>query len=89
MLAIPGFLMVPGGGTVEPMTPALLDVHRDKIHMNGPGVFKFAVNKMSESAQMASMAACTDAGSMKVPTRPRPRTTRRVSRLDGAMMRDS
>jgi len=49
---IPGFLMVPGGGTVEPMTQALLDVHRDKIHMNGPGVFKFAVNKMSESAQI-------------------------------------
>jgi len=46
----PGFLMVPGGGTVEPMSQDLLDIHRDKIHMNGTGVFKVAVNKMAESA---------------------------------------
>jgi len=32
------------------MSQDLLDIHRDKIHMNGTGVFKVAVNKMAESA---------------------------------------
>ena len=46
----PETLYLPAGGSREPITPAALAAHHDKIHMAGREVFKFAVNRMVESS---------------------------------------
>jgi 3-oxoacyl-[acyl-carrier-protein] synthase-3 len=43
-------LMVPGGGTREPMTHEVLDRHDQFIKMEGAEVFKFAVRMMGDAA---------------------------------------
>ena len=49
----PETLYLPAGGSREPITPAALAAHHDKIHMAGREVFKFAVNRMVESSLKA------------------------------------
>jgi 3-oxoacyl-[acyl-carrier-protein] synthase-3 len=49
----PETLYLPAGGSREPITPAALAAHHDKIHLAGREVFKFAVNRMVESSLKA------------------------------------
>ena len=49
----PETLYLPAGGSRQPITPAILASHGDKIHMAGREVFKFAVNRMVESSLSA------------------------------------
>jgi 3-oxoacyl-[acyl-carrier-protein] synthase-3 len=49
----PSLLLVPSGGTVEPLTAAGLDAKRNKMVMKGREVFRFAVTKMIESTDAA------------------------------------
>jgi 3-oxoacyl-[acyl-carrier-protein] synthase-3 len=46
----PETLYLPAGGSRQPITPAALAAHDDKIHMAGREVFKFAVNRMVASS---------------------------------------
>jgi len=46
----PETLYLPAGGSRQPITPAELAAHHDKIHMAGREVFKYAVNRMVESS---------------------------------------
>ncbi|MGA3038728.1 MAG: beta-ketoacyl-ACP synthase III [Vulcanimicrobiaceae bacterium] len=46
----PETLYQPAGGSRQPITPAALAAHQDKIHMAGREVFKYAVNRMVESS---------------------------------------
>ncbi len=46
----PETLYLPAGGSRQPITPATLAAHQDKIHMAGREVFKYAVNRMVESS---------------------------------------
>lgn len=46
----PETLYLPAGGSRQPITPAALTAHDDKIHMAGREVFKYAVNRMVESS---------------------------------------
>jgi 3-oxoacyl-[acyl-carrier-protein] synthase-3 len=48
-----GSLYVPAGGTREPVSPGALALKRDKMIMNGPEVFKFAVRIMGEACMEA------------------------------------
>lgn len=48
-----GSLVIPGGGTAEPLTPEGLTEARGKIHMRGQDVFKVAVKNLHSSSQAA------------------------------------
>jgi 3-oxoacyl-[acyl-carrier-protein] synthase III len=47
------YMMVPGGGSREPVTPETLAQKRNKMRMNGMEVFKFAMRKLPEATQQA------------------------------------
>jgi 3-oxoacyl-[acyl-carrier-protein] synthase-3 len=47
----PEMLYIPGGGSREPMSPDGLTRKRDKVHMVGREVFKYAVTKMVETSR--------------------------------------
>jgi 3-oxoacyl-[acyl-carrier-protein] synthase III len=49
----PSALYIPVGGTVEPLTATAIAEKRNKIAMNGREVFRLAVTKMIESAEIA------------------------------------
>jgi 3-oxoacyl-[acyl-carrier-protein] synthase-3 len=49
----PSLLQIPGGGTVEPLTPAGVEAKRNKMVMKGREVFRFAVTKMIDSTDAA------------------------------------
>lgn len=49
----PELLYVPGGGTREPLTPQGLADRRQYMKMQGREIFRIAVAKMGESAQLA------------------------------------
>lgn len=51
-------LMIPGGGSVEPMTPERIAEKRHKVHMRGQDIFKAAVKNLYS----ASKNAIEDAG---------------------------
>ncbi|MBV8584014.1 MAG: ketoacyl-ACP synthase III [Candidatus Eremiobacteraeota bacterium] len=53
----PETLYLPAGGSRQPITPAALAAHDDKIHMAGREVFKYAVNRMVESSLKALQRA--------------------------------
>ena len=46
-------LMIPAGGSLEPLTPERLVAKRNKIHMRGQDVFKVAVKNLHGSSQAA------------------------------------
>ena len=39
-------LMIPGGGSVSPMTPELIEQKKNKVHMRGQDIFKVAVKNL-------------------------------------------
>jgi 3-oxoacyl-[acyl-carrier-protein] synthase-3 len=49
----PSLLLIPAGGTVEPLTDAGLGAKRNKMVMKGREVFRFAVTKMIEATDAA------------------------------------
>jgi 3-oxoacyl-[acyl-carrier-protein] synthase-3 len=49
----PSLLLVPGGGTVQPITPAGIAGKQHKMVMKGREVFRFAVTKMIEATDAA------------------------------------
>jgi len=53
----PELLYIPAGGTVQPATPESIAAHGDKMFMRGREIFRVAVTKMAESAQIALGAA--------------------------------
>ena len=38
--------MIPGGGSVSPMTPELIEQKKHKVHMRGQDIFKVAVKNL-------------------------------------------
>jgi len=44
-------LVIPGGGSREPLTPELLEQQRNKVHMSGQELFKFAVKSLVSCAK--------------------------------------
>jgi 3-oxoacyl-[acyl-carrier-protein] synthase III len=50
-------LCIPAGGSLEPLTPEAIAQHRNKVYMDGQGIFKVAVKKLSS----ASLSAMKDA----------------------------
>lgn len=58
--SLAGALLIPGGGSNEPLTAEGLDRKRNKVHMTGSEVFKVAVrNLTSSSAQVMKQAGLT------------------------------
>lgn len=51
--AIAQSLMIPGGGSVEPMSPELLSQKRHKVHMKGQDIFKVAVKNLYSATKAA------------------------------------
>jgi 3-oxoacyl-[acyl-carrier-protein] synthase-3 len=53
--------MIPGGGSLNPMTPELIDQKRHKVHMRGQDIFKVAVKNLysatKEALDMTGMKA--------------------------------
>jgi 3-oxoacyl-[acyl-carrier-protein] synthase III len=49
----PSLLLVPGGGTVQPLTSAGIEAKQHKMVMKGREVFRFAVTKMLEATDAA------------------------------------
>jgi len=56
-----GSLMIPGGGSVSPMSAELLEQKRHKVHMKGQDIFKVAVKNLysatKEALDMTGMKA--------------------------------
>lgn len=50
-------LMIPGGGSVEPMTAEGLEKKRHKVHMRGQDIFKVAVKNLYSASKNAVEAA--------------------------------
>jgi 3-oxoacyl-[acyl-carrier-protein] synthase-3 len=50
-------LLIPAGGTREPITAESIEQHRDKIFMQGQDIFKIAVRKLYGASQEALDAA--------------------------------
>jgi len=54
-------LMIPGGGSVSPMSPELIEQKRHKVHMRGQDIFKVAVKNLysatKEALDMTGMTA--------------------------------
>jgi 3-oxoacyl-[acyl-carrier-protein] synthase-3 len=48
--SLAGALQIPGGGSVEPPTQALVAARRDKVHMAGQDVFRSAVKNLTASS---------------------------------------
>jgi 3-oxoacyl-[acyl-carrier-protein] synthase-3 len=46
-------LQIPGGGSLEPLTPESLEAHRDKVHMTGSEVFKVAIKNLTSASALA------------------------------------
>ncbi len=43
-------LYIPAGGSRDPFTPELLESGQTSVHMNGPALFRLAVERMTESS---------------------------------------
>ena len=54
-------LMIPGGGSLHPMTPELIEQKKHKVHMRGQDIFKVAVKNLysatKEALDMTGMTA--------------------------------
>ena len=46
-------LCIPGGGSKEPLSPAGIERHRDKVHMIGGDIFKVAVRNLTSASRSA------------------------------------
>ncbi len=46
-------LQLPAGGSRLPVTPELIEANRNKLHMDGPEVFKFAMKMLPEVTEQA------------------------------------
>jgi 3-oxoacyl-[acyl-carrier-protein] synthase-3 len=55
--ALAGSLMIPGGGSVEPMNPERLEATRHKVHMRGQDIFKAAVKNLYSASKNAVEAS--------------------------------
>jgi 3-oxoacyl-[acyl-carrier-protein] synthase III len=51
--ALANSLMIPGGGSVEPLTAELLERKRNKVHMRGQDIFKVAVKNLYSASKQA------------------------------------
>ncbi len=51
--SLAGSLMIPGGGSVEPMTPERIEAKRHKVHMRGQDIFKAAVKNLCSASKNA------------------------------------
>ncbi len=59
-------LKVPAGGSKQPTTPEMIENNLNKIHMNGPEVYKLAVIKMVEAAKKALEIAGVNSRDLKL-----------------------
>ncbi len=50
-------LLIPGGGSAEPLTAEGMERQRNKIHMSGSEVFKVAIKNLTSSSAMVVKAA--------------------------------
>jgi 3-oxoacyl-[acyl-carrier-protein] synthase-3 len=58
--SLAGALVIPGGGSAEPLTAEGLERRRNKVHMTGSEVFKVAVKNLTgSSAQVMKQAGLT------------------------------
>jgi 3-oxoacyl-[acyl-carrier-protein] synthase-3 len=58
--SLAGALVIPGGGSAEPLTAEGLERRRNKVHMTGSEVFKVAVKNLTgSSAQVMKLAGLT------------------------------
>jgi 3-oxoacyl-[acyl-carrier-protein] synthase-3 len=55
--SLAGALLIPGGGSAEPLTPDGLDRKRNKVHMTGSEVFKTAIKNLTSASTIALKAA--------------------------------
>jgi 3-oxoacyl-[acyl-carrier-protein] synthase-3 len=55
--SLAGSLIIPGGGTQEPLTAEALEQKRNKVHMTGSEVFKVAVKNLTSASAAAMKAA--------------------------------
>ena len=65
----PDMLCVEAGGSRNPITPELMDTHKNKMFMSGREIFKYAVNKMVETSKnvIATAGLTTDDISWVIP----------------------
>ena len=47
------YLLQPAGGSRMPVTPELIEANQNKLHMDGPAVFKFAMKMLPEVTEQA------------------------------------
>ncbi|WP_437747284.1 beta-ketoacyl-ACP synthase III [Sorangium sp. So ce302] len=57
-------LVIPGGGTAEPLTPEGIEQSRNKVHMVGQDIFKVAVKNLSSASLIALDTAGMAAGDL-------------------------
>jgi 3-oxoacyl-[acyl-carrier-protein] synthase-3 len=55
--SLAGALVIPGGGTTEPLTAEGIERQRNKIHMTGSEVFKVAIKNLTSASALALKAA--------------------------------
>jgi len=55
--SLAGALMIPGGGSAEPLTEGGLERRRNKVHMTGSEVFKVAIKNLTSASALALKAA--------------------------------
>ncbi|WP_437594048.1 beta-ketoacyl-ACP synthase III [Sorangium sp. So ce1000] len=55
--ALANSLVIPGGGTAEPLTAEGIEQNRNKVHMVGQDIFKVAVKNISSASLLALEAA--------------------------------
>jgi 3-oxoacyl-[acyl-carrier-protein] synthase-3 len=51
--SLAGALLIPGGGSAEPLTKEGLDRKRNKVHMTGSEVFKVAIKNLTSASALA------------------------------------
>jgi 3-oxoacyl-[acyl-carrier-protein] synthase III len=55
--SLAGALLIPGGGSAEPLTVDGLERKRDKVHMTGSEVFRTAIKNLTSASTLALKAA--------------------------------
>jgi 3-oxoacyl-[acyl-carrier-protein] synthase III len=55
-------LMIPAGGSVSPLTQALLEENKHKVHMRGQDIFKVAVKNLYSASKNALASAGLESG---------------------------
>jgi 3-oxoacyl-[acyl-carrier-protein] synthase-3 len=55
--ALAASLVIPAGGTAEPVTPEAIDRRRNKVHMIGQDIFRVAIKNLTSASTLALKAA--------------------------------